>query len=545
MAVEVDAAGHVAHYRGANSSPDCGRCPCAVKGVPKPRGAVPGYGSFGGLVVVGEAPAMEELRQGFPFVGPSGRELNRVLKNNGIDRNRLYITNALLCQRPGSDADMLRAVDCCRPRLEAEIQALSPTTILALGGTATRALKLRATGIMDARGTVQDSSVVPGVPVVTSIHPAALLRGGAGESVAGGSQKANVDAQFAFLEADVDKAYRISEGQIPPQWSDDISVIGPEVPADQMNVAMMMLVADVREWGLVGLDLEWSRDGRITWLGLGTAKRAFAFWYPALPVALIETAKALLADPDLPTLIQNLQADKEVWERETSSPISGVIEDTMLMHHAAYPGIAHDLQQVVSQFLAVPPWKTWRAQQKAEGQERDKAAAKEAKAAAKQAEHERRNQEAAAKKAAKAAEKQAIHEAKVAAQQAERERKKAEKLLAHETKNAAAAAKKAERKQGASAAPPPVLSSPPPAPVAPSAPPIVASAPPIVPPAPPVVSPPPAAPAVAVAQALFPGGRIGQAAGELGAPIFNGKRRLALKLVDAKGNEIDYKPEGE
>ncbi len=140
------------------------------------------------------------------------------------------------------------------------------------------------------------------------------------------------------------------------------------------------MLDEARAWGMLGFDLEWMvPDGRITWIGIGTAKRAISLWRPALSDAAMDLLRVALADPALPKLCHNVQADIETWQRE-EGPVAGVFEDTMLQHHAAYPGIAHDLQAVTSQFLVVPPWKTWHkeAQKQAEeGAKAEKAAAKE------------------------------------------------------------------------------------------------------------------------------------------------------------------------
>jgi hypothetical protein len=236
--------------------------------------------------------------------------------------------------------------------------------------------------------------------------------------------------------------------------------------------AIRVIIAEARVWGLLGIDLEWNEDGRITWVGLGHALngrgRAVSFWWPGMPEEGRKLIAEAFADPLLPKLGQNgIQADRKVWEREVG-PTGGTWEDTMLLHHAAYPGIAHDLQQIVAQFLVVPPWKAWRreAMRLAAQQRRDQVKAD--KKAAKQAAHQARNAERAADKErrkadklagreqkaadkaaaseAKKSAKQQAHEAKIAQQQAERERKKAEKQRAHEERNAASAAAAAERK---------------------------------------------------------------------------------------------------
>ena len=224
------------------------------------------------------------------------------------------------------------------------------------------------------------------------------------------------------------------------------------------TAAMAAILADAWKWGMLGVDLEWDKYDRITWIGFGTDKRAFAFWLPTLPPEALEMAREAMADPKLVKLGHNgIQADRPIWQRQIG-PVSGMgtWQDTMLLHHAAYPGLAHDLQQVVSQFLVVPPWKAWRsmANKKAldeakvkvkmqkdvvkakvrEAKVEEKRIAKEKRDAEKavkkeqkKVEHEARNAERAAEKAAKSLQKQKDHEARNAKLKAEKEAKKAAK----------------------------------------------------------------------------------------------------------------------
>jgi uracil-DNA glycosylase family 4 len=436
------------NVRGLNVSPKCAQCPCAKNG--KPNKAVPGFGGTGGFCIVGEAPGSEELAQGFPFIGPSGRVVNRAFMEAKIDRGHVFITNALLCKRPAGEEDFAEAVACCRPRLEADLRMVQPRAICALGGTSMRSLQLPITTVSLARGTVQFSPIVPEVPVIGAIHPAALLHGGAGEMTAGGKQKMNVDAQALFLFADIAKANKVAVGEVDPIWSDDILLIHE---ASEVHAAMRAILDDVYEWGMLGLDLEWWCEGSknaldalganahkavITWVGVGCAKRSVSFKWEALvkeyEVESVEPGLGLLQrameDADLPKLMHNKQADVAVWEAQVG-PMYGERHDSMLGHHGACPGIDHSLQQVASQYLCIPPWKVEHAREQA---------AIEAKF--KEEEKARKALEAEVKKA----EKKAKHEAANAEKRAKAERDKAERKARHEAENAQKKADKIARK---------------------------------------------------------------------------------------------------
>lgn len=440
------------NVHGYAESPYCAQCPCAKNG--KPQKAVRAFGGTGGLCIVGEGPGAEESSQGFPFIGPSGKIVNKALHRAGADRGRVWITNALLCKRPQNEDDFNYAVECCRARLESDLALGQPTAICALGGTAMRALMLPVTFVSQARGTVQYSPLIPDVPVIGALHPAALLHGGAGE-MKGGKQKMNVDAQALFLYSDIAKTFQVAQGKVDPKWSDDIQVVHEAV--DVLPV-LEALFKDVYEWGILGIDLEWICEGhknaldalgagahmaRITWVGLGCATRSVSFKWDALVEAegAFAYIQQVMEDENLPKLSHNKQADKAVWEAQVG-PVKGRYFDTMLAHHAVCPGIDHDLQQVVSQYLCVPPWKVDHANAIKAHEEKQRAEAKVAKAI-----------EREAKKATRIAN----HNAGNAEKKAKKEAEKAARIAAHEARNAGLAAEKKARKKKSKAEPVPFV----------------------------------------------------------------------------------------
>lgn len=219
-----DESGKLLQFRGPADSPDCRLCPLARDG--KPETAVKAFGATGGLMIVGDGPGSEEVFQRYPFVGPAGKLVHRALAAGGIDRQLLWATNAILCARPREEALLAKAVECCRPRLEQELHAVQPTAILAFGVTAMKALDLGVVGVADGRGTVQITPLLAGVPVISTMHPTMLVQGGSGED-----GKQNVDTQMLLFQADVEKAYKVSTGELPPAWSDDIEVFVATPPA--------------------------------------------------------------------------------------------------------------------------------------------------------------------------------------------------------------------------------------------------------------------------------------------------------------------------
>ena len=132
-------------------------------------------------MLVGEQPGDREDREGRPFVGPAGLLLDKALREAGMDRKRVYVTNAVkhfkfeprgkrrLHKRPNA-----REIKICRRWLFEEIEAISPRLIVALGATAAQGLAGRTIPVQSNRGSLL--AVDKGLRVLMTIHPSALLR---------------------------------------------------------------------------------------------------------------------------------------------------------------------------------------------------------------------------------------------------------------------------------------------------------------------------------------------------------------------------------
>jgi uracil-DNA glycosylase family protein len=133
------------------------------------------------VMFVGEQPGDREDREGRPFVGPAGLLLDKALIEAGVDRKRVYVTNAVkhfkfeprgkrrLHKRPNASE-----IKICRRWLFEEIEAISPRLIVALGATAAQGLVGKAIPVQSNRGSVLTAE--SGLRVFVTIHPSALLR---------------------------------------------------------------------------------------------------------------------------------------------------------------------------------------------------------------------------------------------------------------------------------------------------------------------------------------------------------------------------------
>ena len=133
------------------------------------------------VMLVGEQPGDEEDKKGLPFAGPAGRLLDRALEAAGVDREHLYVTNAvkhfkwqLRGKRRLHKTPAQREIDACHQWLEREIETVKPHVIVALGATAARAVISKDFKVSLQRGQFVESPLAS--YVFATFHPSALLR---------------------------------------------------------------------------------------------------------------------------------------------------------------------------------------------------------------------------------------------------------------------------------------------------------------------------------------------------------------------------------
>jgi DNA polymerase len=131
------------------------------------------------LMLIGEAPGEEEDRQGKPFVGVSGKLLDRMLASIGYNRDNAYITNCMFWRPPGNRKPTAEEVASCLPFVERHIALVDPDVLLFVGGLSASTLLANPTGITRLRGKWFEFAI-PGlpapIPAMAMFHPAYLLR---------------------------------------------------------------------------------------------------------------------------------------------------------------------------------------------------------------------------------------------------------------------------------------------------------------------------------------------------------------------------------
>lgn len=345
------------------------------------------------IALVGEAAGETEEQLGEPFVGSSGQELTRMLRDAGIVRQDCYITNVFLDRPKNNDiknwcipAKELKAAyliereqlhanhpDIHWPitydwtylerghylhpkylpevyRLKRELEEVRPNLVIALGNTACWAL-LGAGGIGSIRGTTAESTLVKGQKVLPTYHPAAVLRQWDMRVICVADfMKARYECEFPSVvrperEVWVDPSlsdleefwtrYLASATRIAidvETWHGQISTIGF---APNKQVAISVPFVDTRKvsysyWGTVG-------EEREAW---GWVRR--------------------VCQAPAEKLLQNGLYDIQYLWRAHGIPLKNCAHDTMLMHHAMYPELQKGLGFLGSIYTNESNWKVMR-----------------------------------------------------------------------------------------------------------------------------------------------------------------------------------------
>ena len=138
------------------------------------RNTVFGEGSqHARLMLIGEAPGMEEDIQGRPFVGKAGKLLTKIIEAIGLKREDVFICNSLKCRPPKNRTPYPSEIVACRHFLLDQITMINPRIICCLGRPATQSLLMTDASISRMRGKFHDFK---GIKVMPTFHPAYLLR---------------------------------------------------------------------------------------------------------------------------------------------------------------------------------------------------------------------------------------------------------------------------------------------------------------------------------------------------------------------------------
>jgi uracil-DNA glycosylase family 4 len=316
----------------------CEECPLNVEG----NTFVPSDGPHDAdVVLVGEAPGYKEAISGKPFTGASGKLLNGVLNHVGIDRKRVFITNACLCRPPDNDTPSAKAMECCAPRLKAEVEECDPKIIVALGASGASAVMGSRVAITKFRaGPPKKSPLFPNAIVIPTFHPAACLRSG---------------DYFPSFVADMEKISNL----ITIKWEPPTFVVaGPDEARSyipQIGERSDRLAVDIETF--YEKDNSFQRVKTILCVGVGYQ-----------PGKVVVFDKEACDDYTIKRLLGNLLAGKRITAHNGKFDVPALIDhtgnrnirldfDTMLAHYALdeRQGV-HGLKYLGPEYLGIPDW---------------------------------------------------------------------------------------------------------------------------------------------------------------------------------------------
>jgi uracil-DNA glycosylase len=129
------------------------------------------------IMFVGEAPGRDEDIEGLPFVGRSGKLLDRMIAAIGLDRSKAYIANVIPWRPPGNRTPTPQETQICLPFIQRQIELVNPDVLVTLGNPSTQTLLQTREGIMRARGKWFDYDTgTRNIRAIATFHPAYLLR---------------------------------------------------------------------------------------------------------------------------------------------------------------------------------------------------------------------------------------------------------------------------------------------------------------------------------------------------------------------------------
>lgn len=302
------------------------------------------------LAIVGEAPGKTELKEGRPFIGPSGRVLQRLLRKHGYEREDVVWTNAVPCE-VRKESELRKAAKLCRDRLNRELKGVQH--VVPVGGHALQAIlrEKKKPSIMKARGFVYhlgDRLVMP------TVHPAFVLRSPLWESV---------------IDLDFDRVHRVAtEGWMPPEKLEG-----------RKRLLIKTVEALERECetlsDTISLDVETTEDA-------ATRNELICFSMTNIPKAdktvvvpwscdMSGNGRYFGARQHEVVDIMNRCLERRVAVTHNGPSFDHIVlsrygievgdwDDTLIAHHAFASHMPQRLSHVVSIYLDAPPWKDQR-----------------------------------------------------------------------------------------------------------------------------------------------------------------------------------------
>lgn len=270
---------------------------------------------YADILLIGEAPGAEEAKKGEPFVGRSGKILRSILNYLDLDKERVYLTNMVMCRPPENRDPSKHELECCHERLMEEISCVKPKIIVTLGKVPGE--RLIGGKLKTHRGRVVDYS--EDIKGMMTYHPAATLYG-------------KGDTIFPYILEDIKRAKEVAEGK-HLQKEEDIKTKVFIVEDDEDMLSLLDRMSGLVEgtnvafdWETTGLSHLWDTGFclGLSWReGTGTT----------IPIHLVRTWRKELAEvlEGLSLIGFNALLFDAKWNEKYGLP-SSVSFDPMLYH---------------------------------------------------------------------------------------------------------------------------------------------------------------------------------------------------------------------
>jgi uracil-DNA glycosylase family 4 len=318
------------------------------------------------ICIVGDAPGKEEIAFGRPFVGPAGRELDKLLYSAGINRQECYITNVIKEQPKPTNQDIKKFIDAQHGTvstagkqyldiLKEELTQCDANIFVALGSVALFALT-SLTGITKWGGSILESSLLPGKKVISSFHPSTLV-----------GQK-SVYLNKHLIVFDLRRAKEESEYS--------------EIRLPAMHFHTQPTFNEAITWlhlcyqkGLEGHVIDWDIETTwtqqlncwaFTWNDYESMSIPFVYsqgnyWTPEQEAEVLRAGAFIIEDPRIVKRGENLMFDGYVCLRNHGIRPRNMI-DTMIAQAVLYPDYKKGLSMVVRMHTRLPYYKDDRNQ---------------------------------------------------------------------------------------------------------------------------------------------------------------------------------------
>lgn len=297
------------------------------------------------IMIVGESPGAQEVRQGAPFVGPAGKLLNTLLRQAGIDRDEVYITNTVKIEPPHSGKDKF-FFDKGIPTKEymdgilelvQEINEVNPNVIVPIGNYALWATT-QEMGITNYRGSILECKLVAEKKVIPTVHPAWYLH------------TFNQWHRFALSEWDFQRIAK--ESKFPEIRRPRREIIINPTP-EQIDDAIERFTRPELRDRWITADTEWFSPDSLAYIGFADSPQ-YAVCIPAISMHAYRAYKAILGS-EIPKTWQNAMFDAVALDR-VGIHVENVKHDTMVAFNACWGDLREKGLKIIASVLTDQPY---------------------------------------------------------------------------------------------------------------------------------------------------------------------------------------------